>query len=166
MLSKILNIVLVLLLGGLIIQYIYKIPKFSKNNSVPDFTAIDLNQNSFNLYQRSKSTYTLLSFWGSWCAPCRRKNKEIFKLSKMYTASDLQIITLPIEKNDQAMQKAIEVDSLTGLKHLPQLDYFGSEVAKLYGVREIPTTYLLDQKNNVVGVNLSYSEIVQILSAK
>lgn len=166
MLSKILNIVLVLLLGGLIIQYIYKIPKFSKNNSAPDFTAIDLNQNSFNLYQRSKSTYTLLSFWGSWCAPCRKKNKEIAILKKEISKDTLQIISIIIERNDRSFRNAITVDSLEGLTHLPQLDYFSSDIAKLYGVREIPTTYMIDEKNQIVAVNPKVEEIRSILTAK
>jgi len=166
MLSKILNIALVLLLGGLIIQYIYKMPKFSKTNTVPDFTGVDLDQNTFNLYNRSKSTYTLLTFWGSWCAPCRKKNKEIALLKKEISKDSLQIISIIIERNDRTFRNAITVDSLEGLTHLPQLDYFSSEIAKLYGVREIPTTYLINEKNQIVAVNPKVDEIRSILTAK
>ncbi len=165
MLSKILNIVLVLLIGGLIIQYIYKIPKFSRTNTVPDFTAVDLNQNSFNLYQRTKSTFTLLSFWGSWCAPCRKKNKEIAILKKEIPKDLLQIISIIIERNDRTYRHAITVDSLEGLTHIPQLEYFSSDIAKLYGVREIPTTYLINENNQIVAVNPKVEEIRSILTA-
>ena len=164
--SKILNWIFFIVVLALAAHYIYKLPRFKEGNIAPDFTAQSLDNTIFKLSDRAPSKYTLLSFWGSWCAPCRRKNKEIFELSKKYDISALQIVTLPIEKNEQAMKNAIVVDSLTKLQHLPQLEYFGSDIARLYGVREIPTTYLLDQKNNVVGVNLKYTEIVQFLSAK
>lgn len=164
--SKFLNWLFIIVLLGLAGHYLYKLPRFKAGNIAPDFTVETLDNKSFQLSKRENSKYTLISFWGSWCAPCRRKNKEIFALSKKYTPADLQIITLPVEKSKQSMLKAIEVDSLSHLTHLPQLDYFGSEIAKLYGVREIPTSYLIDQKNNVIGVNLSIKEIDQFLSDK
>ena len=164
MISKALNWLFILVLIGLAGHYIYKLPRFKEGNLAPDFTTQTLDNKSFQLSKRAPSQYTLLSFWGSWCAPCRRKNKEITSLSRMYPVDQLQIITLPIEKNTQSMLKAIETDSLAHLTHLPQMDYFSSEVAKLYGVREIPTSYLIDPKNNVIGVNLSAKEVIQILS--
>ncbi|HMP31495.1 MAG TPA: TlpA disulfide reductase family protein [Saprospiraceae bacterium] len=166
MVSRILNIVIVVLISGLVIQYIYKIPKFTKGNKAPDFSTIDIEGQQFNLYNRPLSDYTLINFWGSWCAPCRRKNKEIAKLSKDYSAEQLMIVGLAIERNDKTFRNAIEVDSIQSIIHLPQLNYFSSEIAKLYGVREIPTSYLVNQKNQIVAVNPTIKNIHSILADK
>jgi thiol-disulfide isomerase/thioredoxin len=164
MVSRILNIVIVILFLGLIIQYVYKLPKFVKGNSVPDFTAIDIDGQQFNLYSRDSSDYTLINFWGSWCAPCRRKNKDIASLSMDFPNEKLTIISLIIERNDKTFRNAIIKDSLSDLVHIPQLNYFSSEIAKLYGVREIPSSYLVDEKNQIVAVNPSQAEILSILA--
>ena len=49
-------------------------------------TEIDLellNENKkFNTKHLSKNNFTLINFWASWCAPCRKEHKHLLELSK------------------------------------------------------------------------------------
>ena len=49
-------------------------------------TEIDLellNENKkFNTKDLSKNNFTLINFWASWCAPCRKEHKHLLELSK------------------------------------------------------------------------------------
>ncbi len=116
--------------------------------------------------------YVLLDFWGSWCAPCRRENPELVALNKEYSgqdfanATDFSIVSIAIETNEKAWKRAIEKDQLNWPYHIVQLDRFSSPLAKMYGVKEIPTKYLLDTNGEVLMVNPSFMEIRQFLDSK
>tara|TARA_B100000029_G_scaffold264998_1_gene261185 strand:- start:1131 stop:1646 length:516 start_codon:yes stop_codon:yes gene_type:complete len=40
------------------------------------------NDDIFNTKEISNYKYTLINFWASWCAPCRKEHKNLIKLSK------------------------------------------------------------------------------------
>ncbi len=46
------------------------------------------------------------------------------------------------------------------------LRFFDSPIAKDYGVKEVPTTFLLDEKGQIVGVNWSAEKISEYLKSK
>ena len=37
---------------------------------------------SFNTRDLKKNNFTLINFWASWCAPCKREHKHLISLSK------------------------------------------------------------------------------------
>jgi len=171
MLSKILNVLLVLVILGFIGNYLYRLPKFDDGELAPQFTAKLADGNSFELADL-KGQYVLLDFWGSWCAPCRRENPSIVALydefhGKSYTdASGFDVVSISIETNQKAWKRAIEKDGLHWPYHIAQLERFKSPIAVQYGVREIPTKYLLGPKGNILSVNASPKEIATLLQSK
>jgi len=79
MLSKVLNVLLLILVLGFIANYVYRLPKFDDGEIAPQFTASLADGSEFSL-ESLKGNYVLLDFWGSWCAPCRRENPSIVEL--------------------------------------------------------------------------------------
>lgn len=161
--SKLLNVALALLLLGLLASYLYRQPKYSAAEQAPDFTSQMLDGSEFTLSDL-RGKYVLLDFWGSWCGPCRRENPALVQLHKDHAGDNFQIISVAIERNEASLRKAINKDNLTWDYHIPQLQRFKSPVAQLYGVREIPTKYLISPEGAIIGVNQSLSEISTILS--
>lgn len=137
---------------------IYKTPNQKKGVAAQDFVGYLSNGDSIQLSDY-KGKIVLLHFWGSWCAACRKHNKVLVKLYKKYknvqfeNGGQLNIISVAIETNKTHWLKAIKNDGLEWLAHVSDLKRFKDHVAILYGIREIPATFLIDQNGMVVAVN-------------
>ncbi|MGO3707284.1 MAG: redoxin domain-containing protein [Mesonia hippocampi] len=98
---------------------------------------------------------TLIDFWASWCKPCRIANPEIVKLYKKYHNKGFNILGVSLDKPGQKDKwiKAIEDDGLTW-PQVSNLQFWQGPIAKLYGIRSIPATYILDENGIIVAKNL------------
>jgi len=167
--SNLSNILLLLLGVYLLGRYIYLRPQFGKGEMTPEITAVLQNGEAFQLSDL-RGQYVLLDFWGSWCGPCRKDNPKLVALYKKYhgqqfeEASDFEIVSVAIEQNRSAWQAAIRQDELRWPYHIGLFDRFESEIAQAFGVRSIPTKYLLDENGTIIGVNQSAAAIDRFLA--
>ena len=169
--SIITNILLGLAVVGFIGYKIYIMPKFGDGEKVPSFTTTLINGESFSLSDVN-GKYVLLDFWGSWCGPCRLESPDLVSLHQKFygkTFSDadgFEIVSVAIETNEGRWKKAIKNDNLNWPYHIVQLDRFAGPIATQYGVKEIPTKYLLDTNGSVLMVNPSFSQLDAFLAGK
>lgn len=146
-------------------------PKFKSGDKAIVFNAKLKDGSQFSI-KDLKGKYVLLDFWGSWCGPCRAENPNLIALNAKYNgkaltdASGFEIVSIGVERNEASWEKAIAQDGLTWKYHILQTDNFKSPIPMLYGVREIPTKYLLDTEGNVLFTNPSFTEISNFLSGK
>lgn len=137
---------------------IYKTPDQKQGVPAQDFVGYLPNGDSIQLSDY-KGQIVLLDFWGSWCGPCRQHNKSLVKLYKKYSnaqfeqASQFNIISVAMETNKGRWLAAIKKDGLEWPAHVSDLQRLKDHVALLYGVREIPATFLIDEAGMVVAVN-------------
>jgi thioredoxin-like negative regulator of GroEL len=80
----------------------------------------------------------LITFWASWCAPCRVELPELKKLHDELSSRGLVLITVNIDDYEPAAHRFLEVTEL----ELPVYRMSRRDLAVL-GVRSIPTTLLL-----------------------
>ena len=115
----------------------------------------------------------LLDFWASWCGPCRRKNPEIVKLYNEYKAKKyikgtkgFEVFSVSLDKSQKSWEAAIEKDQLDWNYHVSDLKGWSSAGGAKYGVRTIPTTYLIDEEGVIIGRNLSSAAIMHELEKR
>ena len=118
----------------------------------PDFTAKTPEGEELSLSDL-KGQYVLIDFWASWCGPCRRENPNVVKLYDKYHEQGFEILGVSLDNNKSKWTAAIEKDGLEW-PHISDLKGWQSGPAKIYGVRSIPSTVLLDRDGKIIVRNL------------
>ncbi len=103
--------------------------------------------------KESLGKVTIVDFWASWCKPCRIENPNVVKVYNKYHDKGLNIIGVSLDKKQESWTKAIEDDHLSW-NHVSNLQFWQEPIARAYGVRSIPATFILDEKGNVIAKNL------------
>ena len=100
-----------------------------------------------------KGYYLYIDFWASWCGPCRAENPNVVALYREYKDKGLTIIGVSLDKSKMAWKKAVTEDGISWLQ-VSDLKGWKSPVVQSYGVEGVPCTFLLDEQNRIVAVNL------------
>ena len=128
-------------------------------NTAPELDFKDPNGKNIKL-SSLRGNVVLIDFWASWCGPCRRENPNIVSLYQKYSkskfkdAKGFKIYSVSLDKSKEAWVKAIEQDKLSWDEHVSDLKGWGSQGAGIYGVRGIPSNYLIDANGKIIAKNL------------
>lgn len=164
--STFLRISAVLLFFALVFAwYQYRQPRFIAGDQAPDFE-VTLADGQKARLSDLKGKYVLLQFWGSWCGPCRAENPHLAAIYQEYRGLGFEVLSIGIEQTGQAWQRAIERDGLIWRYHAMESADFGGGVSRMYNIKAIPTTFLINPEGNIMGVNLPPEEIEKTLSQR
>ncbi len=156
--------ILALMIVGLTANHIYRLPKFHDGEQATPFNVIMPDGKPFSL-DELRGQYVLLDFWGSWCPPCRKENPKLVSLYKKYNgrkfnnADNFEIVSIAIETKKEKWQNAVKTDSLYWPYHISEFKRFSSPTVSLYGVKEIPTKYLLSPDGIILMVNPDFDDL-------
>ncbi len=102
-----------------------------------------------------KGKIIFLNFWATWCPPCRAEMPDIQKLYERSSREGKDsVIVLGVaapklgsEKDEAGIKAFMEKNGYS----YPVLMDKGGKLFEAYGIRAIPTTYLIDRRGNVIG---------------
>ncbi len=121
-------------------------------STAEDFSGPTPNGKTISL-KGAMGKVTIIDFWASWCKPCRMENPNVVKVYNKYHNKGLNIIGVSLDKKQEAWVKAIADDNLSW-DHVSNLQFWQDPIARAYGIRSIPATFILDEKGNVIAKNL------------
>ena len=112
----------------------------------PDFSLPTLAGGAVSL-SALRGRVVLLHFWASWCPPCRQEFPE---LTAMAARHPKQLTLLAVDADNSDADGAAHFVATHGIVLPIAIDAKGS-VHNRYGIRALPTTYLIDRHGNIVG---------------
>ena len=81
------------------------------------------------------------------------ENPNVVKVYNKYKDQGLEIIGVSLDKSADKWKQAIEKDGLTW-KHVSNLKSWQEPIAKNFGVRSIPATFILDENGIIIAKDL------------
>ena len=111
--------------------------------AAPDFTLKSKSGENIRL-QEQQGSVVLINFWASWCAPCREEFPHFEALQQQYADLGFTILAVNV---DQEPGKADDLLNEIPVS-FPVLYDHNNKVSKLYDVKAMPTTIIVDRDGN------------------
>ena len=146
----------------------------STSKSLPDITITDLQGKPVKIQEyAAKSKFTIMSFWATWCAPCKRELDAMGELYPEWAAAyGVRLVAITID-NARALtqvkplieEKGWEFDVLSDAKQ---------ELQQALNFQAIPQTFVVDEAGNILYQHEGYTpgdeyeleKIIKELAAK
>jgi peroxiredoxin len=120
--------------------------------ATPEFSLADTSGKVLKLSDL-KGKYVLVDFWASWCVPCRKENPNVVEAYKKFHDKGFDIVGVSLDTKKDAWLKAINHDGLTWY-HVSDLKGWDGDIEKEFGIKVVPTNFLLDKEGKVIAKNL------------
>jgi thiol-disulfide isomerase/thioredoxin len=102
-----------------------------------------------------KGKVVIVSFWASWCGPCRKELPVLAAIQKKATPDKLQVISINIDEERSTFKKLAALLENTQIK----LVHDGKKrTGRKFGVEGIPHMVMIDEAGKVASVHVGYSE--------
>ena len=131
-------------------------PKTLDKIKAPDFLLSDLEGNIFDLSAFSGQVI-MLTFWGTWCGPCRREIPDFIKLYDEYNDDGLEIVGVAVQSGTPENIKRFSDYYKINYTILTDIDRYETyrafnDYGRVTGVgtRAVPTTFLIDRDGYIV----------------
>ena len=121
---------------------------------IPDYPLPMLSGDTAQLYRLLGRRLTILDIWASWCAPCRRENREVLSpLWAEHKDRGLQILGYSIDSSPSAWKAAVAKDDAIW-PHASHLSGDATPFLEKLRITSIPTNFILDAQGKVIAKNL------------
>ncbi len=119
----------------------------------PEFTLKDMNDKAVSL-SSLKGNVVLISFWATWCPPCRDEMPSFNRLYREFRNRGLAIVAVSTDRSASLVKDFLGKTPVD----FPVLMDSDSKVARQFKVFSLPTTFLLDRNGAIVQKYLGEEE--------
>ncbi len=134
------------------------LPGLSAYKKAPGFALPDSTGST--VFLSSMKHNLIISFWASYCRPCKTEMPRLVELEKKYAGrKNLKLLLVNIDINDEsgeAKDKARRFLRSAGIEHGFLLDFYHTAVARYNPQKRIPATFLVNRQGFIVFEEIGY----------
>jgi thiol-disulfide isomerase/thioredoxin len=137
-------------------------------DKAPEIEQVLVSGEDFQLSEL-RGTLVLVDFWAAWCKPCRKENPELVKLYNEYkdetfeNAEGFTIVSISLDFKKEMWESAIKKDGLVWPYHVGDMKGWNTEAARMYNVKSIPTSFLIDGDGTIIGTHLRGDDLKEAI---
>ena len=126
----------------------------------PNFSLDSLDGHRVSLADYRGKKKVVISYWASWCGPCRVELPEMKAFYEKYHKdnSDFEFVAISIDDDRESAEGYAQKAKLP----FPVLLDLGHEVADAYSVEAIPATFIVDKDGKVKQTQTSLDESMEV----
>lgn len=136
----------------------------------PVFRGTDIDGKPFNSADL-KANVVLVLFWASWCLPSGQEADHVEQLYEAYRGQGFRVVGINLDAEHEAGEDRARIEAdvrrflIDHHVQFPNLINGKGEqdYAKLFGVTDIPTNFLIDKDGTIVHVDLTFSNLENVL---
>jgi len=137
-------------------------PAQAASSLPPDFEAKDIAGRAVKLSDL-KGKVVLLDFWATWCPPCRVEIPNLLEIYRKFKDKDFVLISVSLDRDLTAARKFVK-DKEMDWVHIIDWEA-GREIATLYQVEYIPSTFVINRKGKIESRQLRGDELKEKIAA-
>jgi len=130
---------------------------YKVGQTAPDMELVSINGKTMKLSDL-RGKIVLVDFWASWCHPCRKANPHVVEAYKKYkdktfkNGKGFTVWGISLDRDKNAWIAAVKADKLVW-----DTNFLGNrDVAGKYGVRSIPSQFLIDGDGVILASYVGY----------
>jgi peroxiredoxin len=127
-------------------------------SEIPEIQLTNIKGDSVELTEQIKGTQlTVISFWATWCAPCKKELNAIHEVYKKWQKEmDVQLIAVSIDNERTVARVASYIEtSQWNYQVLLDIDW---RLKKAFDINNIPFTVVVDENGNILYSHQNYAE--------
>lgn len=132
----------------------------SGKNMAPNFELESLDGEVVKLSD-FRGKIVLLDFWATWCGPCKVQMKKLKELKSLVNEDEVVIISIDVGESKSIVQEFISKEEVDWLVLLDLRGF----TAKSYGIRAIPTLFIIDKEGLIREKYVGVTSTQTLLSA-
>ncbi|MDR0323140.1 MAG: TlpA family protein disulfide reductase [Treponema sp.] len=118
---------------------------FNEGAAINDFTLRRLDGRNFTLSQQ-RGKVVFLNFWATWCPPCHQEMPSMEALYQRLKNRGLEMAAVNLGESRNDVYSYMTRNNLS----FPALIDTRQVTVSMYGIRSIPTTYIIDRRGLVI----------------
>ena len=135
-------------------------------DTFPDVKLPILSKDSLSIKDNLGKKLTIIDLWASWCAPCRKENRDVLApLWDEFHEQGLQIIAYGLENSATAWEEAINRDGANRWIQTSDLQGDEAPFLKKIRVQTIPANFILDKNGVVIAKNVHRKELLDFVKS-
>jgi thiol-disulfide isomerase/thioredoxin len=123
---------------------------------VPPVKLVDMKGKTVNTAELTANGPVIISFWATWCAPCKKELNTVHELYDEWVAeTGVTLVAVAIDDEKTKSQVPVYVDG-KAWDYLVLMDP-NWDFKRAMGVNNVPHTFLVDKDGNIVYSHNNYA---------